>query len=78
MPPPVVTKSADNFSFEIYTLTNVVLQKTIAIKNKIEGLLSHIAQLDAVFSTPPLGDVPERRRRDELKEYCTTPLHAHC
>jgi len=40
--------------------------------NKIEGLLSRITTLGAIFATPP-GDVAEQRRRNELTRYAVAP-----
>lgn len=39
---------------------------TVAVGGKVEGLESHLMQLDKLFSTPPTGDVAELRRRDAL------------
>lgn len=43
-------------------------QEAVAIGNKIENLLLHVAALEALFTTRP-GDVEEQRRRNELIRY---------
>jgi len=40
----------------------------MALRTKIDGLLSHITALEQLFATLP-GDVAEQRRRAELIRY---------
>ena len=47
-------------------------QETVAVKNKINNLLSRITRLDALFATPAC-DVVEKGRRDELLQYGIIP-----
>lgn len=43
-------------------------QESVAVRRKVEVILSHIASLDMLFAAPP-GDVDEQRRRYDLLRY---------
>ena len=47
-------------------------QKTVAVGNKVNDLLSRIAVLEALFAESP-GDVAEEKRRHELLWYYIVP-----
>jgi hypothetical protein len=46
------------------------LQEAVAVRNKIEDLLSRVAALETLFATRP-SDVEEQRHRIELIRYAT-------
>ena len=48
-------------------------QQTVAVRNKIDSLLSRIGVLEALFAAPA-GGVTEEERRNELLRYATA-LH---
>ena len=67
-----ITKFAYNLLPKIlFVLTH--LQETVAVRNKIENLLSRIAALEELFATHP-GDVADLKRRDELIRYAAIPF----
>ena len=49
-------------------LTNGRFQGSVVVRNKIEGLLSRIVELEELFGSRP-RDIAEQRRRSELRRY---------
>ena len=69
------TTKLDHAFLLVNSLT--ILKESIVVGNKVEVLLSRVVSLHALFGTPP-GDVTEQRRRDEVIQYDTIPLHGQC
>ena len=51
-------------------------QESVAVENKIGGILSRVVSLEEHFNSRP-SDVAEQRRRDDLIWYAMTPP-LHC
>lgn len=47
-------------------------QESVAVRNKVEVILSRIDPIDALFATPP-GNRDEQRRRYDVKRYVIIP-----
>ena len=60
----LITKFAHNSPLEV-CLGLTYLQEAVAIRNKVENLLSYTTVLEVSFATCP-SDVAEQRRRTEL------------
>lgn len=66
----LIVKSAHDSLLEI--LFWLTTQQGFSIAKKVEGLISRVASMDALFAIPP-GDVAELRRREEVIRYDVVP-----
>lgn len=65
----LITEFVSHLPFKIL-LSRTHLQRTVAVGNKIEDVLSRIVALENQLDSQP-GDIAELRRRDELIRYAT-------